>query len=104
MGASSPVIILLTCHTSERGAPFTTAGFARVLERVGKVAKLAFKAHPHMLGHAIADARQKWGPLSTASIARAELAEAHPDHHYPFAHIPSLISLERRLRVYVANC
>ena len=30
-------------HTSERGAPFTTAGFARVLERVGKVAKLAFK-------------------------------------------------------------
>jgi hypothetical protein len=58
-----------TCHTSERGAPFTTAGFARVLERVGKVAKLVFKAHPHMLRHAIADARQKWGPLSTASIA-----------------------------------
>jgi len=38
--------------TSERGAPFTTAGFARMLERAGKVAKLAFKAHPHMLRHA----------------------------------------------------
>jgi integrase len=38
--------------TSERGAPFTTAGFARMVERVGKVAKLAFKAHPHMLRHA----------------------------------------------------
>jgi integrase len=38
--------------TSERGAPFTTAGFARMIERAGKVAKLSFKAHPHMLRHA----------------------------------------------------
>jgi len=38
--------------TSERGAPFTTAGFARMLERAGTVAKLPFKAHPHMLRHA----------------------------------------------------
>jgi integrase len=37
--------------TSERGAPFTTAGFARMIERAGKVARLAFKAHPHMLRH-----------------------------------------------------
>ena len=38
--------------TSERGSPFTTAGFARMIERAGKAAKLAFKAHPHMLRHA----------------------------------------------------
>ena len=38
--------------TSERGAPFSTAGFARMVERVGRAAKLAFKAHPHMLRHA----------------------------------------------------
>jgi integrase len=38
--------------TSERGAPFTTAGFARMIERAGRVARLAFKAHPHMLRHA----------------------------------------------------
>ena len=38
--------------TSERGLPFTTAGFARMIERAGKVAKLVFKAHPHMLRHA----------------------------------------------------
>jgi integrase len=38
--------------TSERGAPFTTAGFARMLERAGEAAKLVFKAHPHMLRHA----------------------------------------------------
>jgi len=38
--------------TSERGTPFTTAGFARMIERAGKVAKLSFKAHPHMLRHA----------------------------------------------------
>ena len=38
--------------TSERGAPFTTAGFARMIERVGVDAKFGFKAHPHMLRHA----------------------------------------------------
>ncbi|WP_438279112.1 tyrosine-type recombinase/integrase [Nitrobacter sp.] len=38
--------------TSERGAPFTTAGFARMVERAGNAAKLGFKAHPHMLRHA----------------------------------------------------
>jgi integrase len=40
--------------TSERGAPFTTAGFARMVERAGEAAKLGFKAHPHMLRHASA--------------------------------------------------
>jgi type 1 fimbriae regulatory protein FimB/type 1 fimbriae regulatory protein FimE len=38
--------------TSERGAPFSTAGFARLLERAGEAAGLGFKAHPHMLRHA----------------------------------------------------
>jgi integrase len=38
--------------TSERGAPFSTAGFARMVERAGIEAKLGFKAHPHMLRHA----------------------------------------------------
>jgi integrase len=38
--------------TSERGAPFSTAGFARMVERAGRAVKLAFKAHPHMLRHA----------------------------------------------------
>lgn len=38
--------------TSERGSPFSAAGFARMVERAGTVAKLGFKAHPHMLRHA----------------------------------------------------
>ncbi|MGA8696726.1 MAG: tyrosine-type recombinase/integrase, partial [Xanthobacteraceae bacterium] len=38
--------------TSERGAPFSTAGFARMVERAGEEARLGFKAHPHMLRHA----------------------------------------------------
>src|SRR5262249_25318926 len=38
--------------TSERGSPFTTAGFARMVERAGEAAELGFKAHPHMLRHA----------------------------------------------------
>lgn len=38
--------------TSERGSPFTTAGFARMIERAGIEAGFSFKAHPHMLRHA----------------------------------------------------
>jgi type 1 fimbriae regulatory protein FimB/type 1 fimbriae regulatory protein FimE len=38
--------------TSELRAPFSTAGFARMVERAGTEAKLGFKAHPHMLRHA----------------------------------------------------
>src|SRR4051794_11540986 len=37
---------------SERGAPFTTAGFARMIERAATTAGLELKAHPHMLRHA----------------------------------------------------
>jgi len=38
--------------TSERAGPFTTAGFARMMERAGVEAKLPIKVHPHMLRHA----------------------------------------------------
>ncbi len=37
---------------SERGGPFTTSGFAKLLERAGNEAKIGFKVHPHMLRHA----------------------------------------------------
>ena len=36
---------------SERGAPFTSAGFAKLIERAGKAAEFPFKVHPHMLRH-----------------------------------------------------
>jgi integrase len=45
--ATSPFIFV-----SERGAPFSVAGFAKLVERAGVEAKLPFKAHPHMLRHA----------------------------------------------------
>ena len=45
--AKSPFIFV-----SERGAPFTVSGFAKLIERAGIEAKLPFKAHPHMLRHA----------------------------------------------------
>jgi integrase len=37
---------------SERGSPFSTAGFARLVERLAKAAGLEIKAHAHMLRHA----------------------------------------------------
>ena len=44
--ATSPSVF-----TSERGAPFTTAGFAKMVARAGEAAKLT-GVHPHMLRHA----------------------------------------------------
>jgi len=38
--------------TSERNAPFTTAGFRKMLARLGEAAKIGFPIHPHMLRHA----------------------------------------------------
>jgi len=38
--------------TSERGAPFTQAGFAKMIARLGVEAKFKFGVHPHMLRHA----------------------------------------------------
>ena len=37
---------------SERGAPFTRAGFAKIVARLGVEAKFKFGGHPHMLRHA----------------------------------------------------
>jgi site-specific recombinase XerD len=37
---------------TERGAPFSTDGFAKMIERLGGESGLKFKAHPHMLRHA----------------------------------------------------
>jgi integrase len=43
----SPFVFL-----SERRTPFTTAGFARMIERAANAAGLKLKVHPHMLRHA----------------------------------------------------
>src|SRR5262249_52831205 len=38
--------------TSERGAPLTSAGFRKLVARLGGAAKFKFLVHPHMLRHA----------------------------------------------------
>jgi integrase len=38
--------------TSERGSPFTTAGWRKMVARLGVSAKFGFVTHPHMLRHA----------------------------------------------------
>ena len=45
--ANSPFVFV-----SERGAPFTVSGLAKMIERVGIQAVMPFKCHPHMLRHA----------------------------------------------------
>ena len=41
-----------SCSRRSVERPFSTAGFARMIERAGAEARLGFKAHPHMLRHA----------------------------------------------------
>jgi type 1 fimbriae regulatory protein FimB/type 1 fimbriae regulatory protein FimE len=38
--------------TSERGAPFSSAGFRKMIARLGAAAGIGFPVHPHMLRHA----------------------------------------------------
>jgi type 1 fimbriae regulatory protein FimB/type 1 fimbriae regulatory protein FimE len=45
--AKSPFIFV-----TERGAPFTVSGLAKLIERAGIAAKMPFKVHMHMLRHA----------------------------------------------------
>ena len=49
--AKSPFIFV-----SERGAPFSVAGLAKLIERAGVEAKLPFPVHAHMLRHACGSA------------------------------------------------
>jgi integrase len=44
--AKSPFVFV-----SERNAPFSVGGFAKLIERAGVEANLPFKCHPHMLRH-----------------------------------------------------
>jgi type 1 fimbriae regulatory protein FimB/type 1 fimbriae regulatory protein FimE len=44
---ASPVVF-----TSERGAPFSTHGYAKLIERLGVAVKFESPLHPHMLRHA----------------------------------------------------
>ena len=45
--ATSPFVF-----TSERGTPFATAGFAKMIARAGVETGFKFGVHPHMLRHA----------------------------------------------------
>ena len=45
--ANSPFVFV-----SERGAPFSTSGWAKLIERAGVEANMPFSVHPHMLRHA----------------------------------------------------
>jgi type 1 fimbriae regulatory protein FimB/type 1 fimbriae regulatory protein FimE len=65
--------------TSERGAPFTTAGFARMIERAAAEARLGFKAHPHMLRHVCGYALANNGH-DTRAPASLPRTPQHPAH------------------------
>jgi integrase len=67
--------------TSERGSPFTTAGFARMVERAGIEAKLGFKAHPHMLRHACVPGTTR--ATNTAALITSDFSPFRSGHVMP---------------------
>jgi integrase len=71
---------------SERGTPFSPAGFARMIERAAAVAGLdALKVHPHMLRHACGFALANSG-VDTRSL-QAYLGHRHIQHTVRYAEL-----------------
>ena len=70
--AKSPFIFV-----SERGAPFTVSGFAKLVERAGIEAELPFKVHPHMLRHATGYALANRGTDTRTLQASSARCRAH---------------------------
>ena len=73
--------------TSERGAPFSTAGFARMVERAGAEAELGFQGAP---AHAAARLRLRAGQQGprhegAASVPRPSQHPAHRALHRAIA-------------------
>ena len=64
--------------TSERGAPFTTAGFRKMIARLGVAAGFGFPVHPHMLRHACGFKLANDG-VDTRTL-QAYLGHEHPAH------------------------
>ena len=86
---------------SERGAPFTTAGFARMVERAGATAGLAIKPHAHMLRHACGYALANAGHDTRA--LQTYRARQYPAHHALYrAFVGAFQGLLARLRAAVA--
>jgi integrase len=63
---------------SERAAPFTTAGFGKMIARSGVAAKFNFGVHPHMLRHACGFALAKGA--RHAGAAALPRAQEYPTH------------------------
>ena len=71
---------------TERGGPFTTVGFHHLIKRLGEVAGMPFKVHPHMLRHACGyRLGQRWPRYpSPAALPRAQEYPAHRAIHRAF--------------------
>jgi integrase len=68
LNALKPEELGATIFISERGDAFTTAGFAKMIERAGIKAGFKFKVHPHQLRHACAShLAPKMGQLELAA-------------------------------------
>jgi hypothetical protein len=91
---SSPFVFV-----SERGSPFSTGGFARMIERAAAAADLELKAHPHMLRHACGYALANKGHDTRAIqgwLGARQLGESRPAPAGAFAQCSTAIELNTR--------
>jgi integrase len=82
--------------TSERGSPFTTAGWRKMVARLGVAAKLCFKAHPHMFRHACGFQLANQG-TDTRTLQAYLRPSKHPAHRVD-GDPPGLVAGEMRRR------
>jgi hypothetical protein len=61
-----------------RGFPFTTAGFAHMVERAAAAAGIKLKAHPHMLRHACGYAAAAMPVICSAAFAALFMVVERP--------------------------
>ena len=73
---------------SERGSPFTTAGYRKMIARLGEAARFSFPVHPHMFRHA-----------SIAPGLKRAAIMFNPDNAAVSVFMPSIETAARSLKV-----
>ena len=83
---------------SERGAPFTTAGFAKIVARAGVAAKFKFKVHPHMLRHTFVTTMLDAG----VDLRDTQIAARHADPRTTMRYDRARTNLDRHANYVLA--
>ena len=83
---------------NERGQPFGRMGIARMIERAGELAKIAFPLHVHMLRHSTGFALAAKG-MDTPPVATLPRPRFDHQHRALYGHEPGAVQKHLALRL-----